>query len=125
MISFLTGAARVFQNDTAVPAAFARAAFALNRIGEVSEPVRVGEHYHVIRLDEQHAGRQKTYDEVREAMLQELRQQHIREKRDLRVRAINEDPALQMNQPAIDALVNRIDPESMRVKRGQNAAEGR
>ena len=114
-----SGGALPFLAASAVPPAFAKAAFALKKIGDVSEPVRVGEHYHVIRLDERRAGRQQTYDEVREAMLQELRQQHIREKRDLRVRAINEDPSLQMNQPAIDALVNRIDPESMRAKRGQ------
>ena len=47
--------------------------------------------------------------------MQAQRQRYIAEQRDLRIRAIHEDPELELNQPAIDSLVNRVDPKAFRA----------
>ena len=41
-----------------------------------------------------------------------LRDRYISQQRELRIQAIYRDPDLQINQPAIDALVNKVDPEA-------------
>jgi peptidyl-prolyl cis-trans isomerase C len=89
---------------------YAAAVFALARIGEMSEPIKAPAAYHVVRLDERHPSRVPEFDEVRDEILQGLRQQYVVEQRDLRIQSINTDPTLQVNQPAIDALVKRLDP---------------
>jgi hypothetical protein len=89
---------------------YAASVFALLRIGEISEPIKAPAAYHIVRLDELHPSRVLEFDEVRDEILQGLRQQYAAEQRSLRIQSINADPTLQVNQPAIDALVRRIDP---------------
>ncbi len=84
--------------------------FALSRIGEISEPIKAPAAYHVVRLDERHPSRVPEFDEVRDEIVQELRQKFVAAQRDLRIQSINADPTLEVNQPSIDALVKRFDP---------------
>jgi peptidyl-prolyl cis-trans isomerase D len=55
--------------------AFETALFALPKVGEVSEPVRMPSGFHVIRLDHIASAQVKSFEEVREAVAAELRQQ--------------------------------------------------
>jgi hypothetical protein len=41
----------------------------------------------------------------------------------MRIKAINEDPDLQVNQAAIDGLVNHIDPQKMQPPRRGRSKE--
>ncbi len=55
--------------------AFETALFALSKAGDVSEPVRMPSGFHVIRLDNIAPAQVKPFEEVREAVAAELRQQ--------------------------------------------------
>ena len=55
--------------------AFESALFALSKAGEVSEPVRMPSGFHIIRLDNIAPAQVKPFEEVREAVAAELRQQ--------------------------------------------------
>lgn len=55
--------------------AFETALFALSKVGEVSEPVRMPSGFHIIRLDSITPAQVKPFEEVREAVAAELRQQ--------------------------------------------------
>jgi parvulin-like peptidyl-prolyl isomerase len=104
------GGSLPFAAASAFPRDYAKAVFALKSVGDVSQPIRTTSAYHVARLDERRPSRQQTFDEVRDAVLKELRARYVAEQRDLRIKSIHADPELQMNQPAIDALVTHLDP---------------
>jgi peptidyl-prolyl cis-trans isomerase D len=55
--------------------AFENALYALQKAGEVSEPVRMPSGFHVIRLDNITPGQVKPFEDMREAVAAELRQQ--------------------------------------------------
>ena len=80
------------------------------RVGEISQPIKGPTAYHVVRVDERRPSYLMPFEEVRGAMIQELRQQYIAKQREARLKSIYADPDLEVNQPAVDALVRRIDP---------------
>jgi hypothetical protein len=51
----------------------------------------------------------------------ELRKQYVDAQRDARTAAIRTDPTLKVNQPAVDALVYRVDPETFNTPRRGSA----
>lgn len=55
--------------------AFENALYALEKVGDVSEPVRMPSGFHVIRLDQLVPAQVKPFEEVRESIAKELRQQ--------------------------------------------------
>ena len=110
-----SGGALPFVSAKGMAPAYAKAVFQMKSIGEVSEPIRAPAAYHVVRLEERRAAKQKPFDEVRDSIMQTLRQRYVAEQRDLRIQAIHADPELEVNQPAIDALVNRVDPKAFRA----------
>ena len=108
------GGALPFVSRDRLAKEYADGVFALTRIGEISQPIKGPSAYHVVRLDERHPARRLAFDEVRERILQALRQRYIADQRDARLSAINTDPTIELNQPAIDALVTHVDPELMK-----------
>lgn len=117
------GGALPFVSAKSLAPAYAKAAFALSKIGDVSEPIKAPAAYHVVRLEGRHPTRLRTFDEVRDSIMQAQRQRYVAGQRDLRIRAIHKDPELQVNQAAVDALVTHIDPAQMKpVQRGQSVA---
>ena len=105
------GGALPFVSRKALAPSYASAVFALTKIGEVPEPIKGPAAYHVVRLEERRAARVKSFEEVRESIMQAQRVKYAEEQRDQRIRAIHADPELQINQSAIEALVNPIDPK--------------
>jgi hypothetical protein len=93
---------------------YAKAVFALKTVGAVSEPIRAPSAYHVVRLEERRSPRPQTFEEVRDAIMRDMRTRYVNEQRDLRIRAIQEDSGLQVNQAALDSLVNHVDLEKMK-----------
>ncbi|MEP6678278.1 MAG: peptidylprolyl isomerase [Betaproteobacteria bacterium] len=92
-------------------AAFSSAAFSLAKPGDVSEPVLSQFGWHIIKLEEHKAAGVRSYEEVREVIIGDARKKYIDERRDAVINAIRGDPSMQVNQPAVDALVVRVDPE--------------
>jgi peptidyl-prolyl cis-trans isomerase C len=101
--------------------AFADAAFALRKVGDISEPVLSSFGYHLIRLDGRHAAGVRSFDEVKESILSEQRAQYINEQREQALAPLRNDKDLKSNRSAIDALVIKIDPEL--IKKSMDAAQ--
>jgi peptidyl-prolyl cis-trans isomerase C len=91
--------------------AFSAAAFALKSPGDVSEPVLSRYGYHIIRLDSRIPGALRPYAEVRPQIIAEMRNKYIDEKRNERINAVRNDPTIVVNEPAVEALVVRVDQE--------------
>jgi parvulin-like peptidyl-prolyl isomerase len=129
---FATVAKEVSQDDTsateggALPwmtademdPAIAKIAFAIGRPGEVSEPVAVERGYILIRLDDRRASTPMTFDEARPLVVAAMRADYIKHEHDARIEAIHDDPAVKVNEAAIDSLVYRVDSKSMRPPAG-------
>jgi PPIC-type PPIASE domain len=84
---------------------FGKAAFALKNVGDVSPPVLSRFGYHVIRLDGRRPQHQKSFDEVKDQLIADMRQAYVNDQRALKIAAIRDDPMLKINQPALNALV--------------------
>jgi len=96
----------------------AKIAFAINRAGDISEPVPVEKGYIVIRLDDRRPSTPKTFDEARDSIVAAMRAEYIKRERDARVEALRSDPAIKVNEAAIDSLVYRVDSKAMRPPGG-------
>ena len=116
------GTIRIGQTDPA----FERAAFALARVGEVSEPVRTDFGVHLIRLDARKEGRPSTFDQVKPRLMAEQRQRHIDGQREAFVEKLREDAAKALDTAKVGSMVIRVDPATLeRVQRelGQRQQE--
>lgn len=100
---------------------FASAAFALQNVGDLSEPVQSQFGWHIIRLDGKRAGTLKSYEEARDQIMAELRKRAVENKREAAVTAIRKDPKASINRDAVGALTPKVDPEV--VRRAQEAAQ--
>ena len=94
--------------------AFAKAAFALTKTGELSQPVQSSFGWHVIRLDGRRPAVQKPFEEVRESILAELKQKYVNDEREAALAKLRTDPTIRANREAIDALVTRVEQDAVR-----------
>ncbi|MEO6928315.1 MAG: peptidylprolyl isomerase [Casimicrobiaceae bacterium] len=99
---------------------FARGAFAIAKVGDVSRPIETEKGVELIRLDGKRPGAVRPYADVKASILAELRKEYVDTLRAQRMAAIRNDPAIVVNQPAVDALVVRIDPELLRKAGGES-----
>jgi peptidyl-prolyl cis-trans isomerase C len=90
--------------------AFANAAFALAKPGDVSEPVRSSFGYHLIRLEGRRPASVKTFDQVKESIVSQERAKYINEQREVALAPLKNDPATKVNQDAVDALIVKVEP---------------
>jgi peptidyl-prolyl cis-trans isomerase C len=99
--------------------AFGAAAFALDKVGDVSQPVQSQFGWHVIRLDGKRPSSVKTYEEAKPAIIAELRTKYMQDKLDEVLNGYKRAPVI-VNNEAVLALTPRVDPDT--VKRAQEAA---
>jgi peptidyl-prolyl cis-trans isomerase C len=92
----------------------ARVVFGLRKPGDLSRPIETDAGMYLVRLDAKRAGDVRPYEDVKASILAELRREYVDTKRSQRMSAIRNDPAIVVNQPAVDALVVRIDPEFLK-----------
>jgi peptidyl-prolyl cis-trans isomerase C len=95
---------------------FAKAAFGLKVAGEVSPPVLSRYGYHVIRLDGRRPQHQKSFDDVKDQLVADMRQSYVNEQRALKIAAIRNDATLKVNQSAIDSLIVQM-PDAATLQR--------
>jgi parvulin-like peptidyl-prolyl isomerase len=94
--------------------AFSRASFAMVRIGEVSEPVVSRFGVHVIRLEGRKESAIPPFEDVKGTLTDEMRKAHVDRRRAEFVGGIRTDPNVYVNRDAVQALVVRPDPETIR-----------
>lgn len=97
--------------------AFSQAAFDMKNVGDISEPVRSRFGYHLIRFEGRRPATVRSFEDVQAQIMGELRKQYVNAKRDAQTEAIRMDPALKVNEPAVDALVYRGDPDAFSGER--------
>lgn len=105
-----------------VDRAFWTGAAALQRQGDISEPVLTTFGYHIIRLDGKKAAELQPFDVVKDQALAEVKRDYVKAAKNAVLDQIFKDPTLQMNQPAIDSLTTKMDAELFR-KAGAAAAK--
>ena len=88
--------------------AFSKAAFGLKKVGDLSEPVLSSYGWHIIRLDGRRPPQAVPFEKVSKEIMADLKQRYVAEVRKQRVSAISHDPAMKVNQAAIDALVVKL-----------------
>ncbi len=104
-----------FFTRSEVHPAFGAAAFALKSVGDVSEPVLTSFGWHLIKLEARRPSAEKSFDQVREQILLELKQKYVNDRRDTLLGAVGSDPAVKPNAGALEALYQRApDADTLR-----------
>jgi len=96
-------------------AEFAQAAAGL-KPGELSEPVQTQFGVHIIRMVEARPRQPRRFEDMKGAIVDELRQEYVRLKSDEIMNAIRADPAIKVNSQAIDALKTQVGPPADATK---------
>ena len=87
-----------------VDAALGRAVFALKGSGAISDVIRTREGAWVVRLDERRPGVQRSYDEAKDSIMTELRQQQLDAARAAVLASAGGGKEIVYNPPAVEAL---------------------
>ena len=87
---------------------FSKGAFALGKVGDISEPVQSSFGWHIIRLDGRRPPQQLSFEQASTKIMAELKQRYIKDKRNAALEAITHDPQMKVNQAAVDALVVKL-----------------
>ena len=95
--------------------AFGAAAFALQNVGDISEPVLSNFGYHLIRLDGRRPSTVRSFDEVKEAIVAEERNRYISEQRELALAPIRNDQETKVHEAEIDALIVKVDVDKVKA----------
>jgi len=101
------GALGWFAPGTMDPA-FTKAAFALKNAGELSEPVKSSFGWHVIRLDGRRPAREVPFERAQKQIMADLKTRYINDAREGKLTAISHDPAMKVNQAAVDSLLVKL-----------------
>jgi peptidyl-prolyl cis-trans isomerase C len=94
-----------------------RAIASLKNVGDLSEPIRTQGGYYLVRLDGKRGGDVRPFDEVKDEIIGDMRKSYVDEQRSKLMASIRNDPSIVVNQPAVDKLVVRIDPEVLKKVR--------
>ena len=93
--------------------AFSKAAYALAKAGDVSEPVQSSFGWHIIRLDGRRPPQDIPFEQASKQIMVQLKQSYVADKRNEKLAAISHDPNMKINQAAVDALLVKL-PEQPR-----------
>ena len=94
---------------------FEDAAFAMDKTGQISEIVKSQFGYHVLKLLDRKAARQKTFDEVKDSLIDPMRSKLVGAERAKFISKLRNDPDIKLNKEAIDRLIGRS-PEPATVE---------
>lgn len=85
--------------------AFSATAFGLKTVGELSQPVQSRFGWHIIRLDGHKPSAVPPFEEVAARLLEDMRAKAVAQARDAVLNPIRSDPKKQLNEPALDKIV--------------------
>ncbi len=95
---------------------FSDAAFAINSPGDISEPVKTVFGFHIIQLHEKKPKLVRSFEEVKEKIIQGEREKYLSEHRKTLVGGILTDPSLKLNEEAVNRFWTNPDAKSGDVK---------
>ncbi|CAH1077580.1 peptidylprolyl isomerase [Candidatus Nitrotoga sp. 1052] len=95
---------------------FSDAAFAISAPGDISEPVKTIFGYHIIQLHEKKPKLVRSFEEVKERIVQGEREKYLNEYRKTLVGGILTDPSLKLNEEAVNRFWTNPDAKSSDVK---------
>ncbi len=95
-----------FFDAKAMDPAFAAAAFAMTRKGEISAPVQSKFGYHIILFEDRRPARVRTFDEVKPELMADQKTKAVADARAEATRKIFSDPTLKVNAELIDRIHN-------------------
>jgi len=95
---------------------FSDAAFALSSPGDISEPVKTVFGYHIIRLHEKQPKQVRSFEVVKEKIIQGEREKYLNEFRSTLFGGILTDPSLKLNEEAVNRFWTNLDAKSGDVK---------
>lgn len=98
---------------------FSDAAFALGSPGDISDPVKTVFGFHIIRLHEKQPKQIRSFEEVKEKIIQEEREKYLNEYRKTLVGEILTDPTLKLNEEAVNGFLTNLDAKSSDVKKSE------
>lgn len=85
---------------------FEDAVFALQKNGDISEPVATKFGYHLIRLDNKYPATYKTYEQVKQDIITQLQQAQAKTVRENYLLEIRDDPRVKLDEPAIQEFLH-------------------
>lgn len=88
---------------------FSDAAFALNKPGDLSEPVKTQFGYHIIKLNEKHPAKQQDFESVKEEIIKSLRARSAGQIRDQLVTDIRSNSNIVVNREALEVIRSEND----------------
>ncbi|WP_239185528.1 peptidylprolyl isomerase [Candidatus Nitrotoga sp. HW29] len=81
---------------------FSDAAFAISSPGDISEPIKTIFGYHIIQLHEKQLKQVRSFELVKEKIIKEEREKYLNEFRSTLLGGILTDPALKLNEEAVN-----------------------
>ena len=95
---------------------FSDAAFAISSPGDISEPIKTVFGYHIIQLHEKQQKQVRSFELVKEKIIQGEREKYLNEFRSTLLGGILTDPALKLNEEAVNRFWTNLDSKSSDVK---------
>lgn len=90
--------------------AFEKAAFALSKPNELSEPVRSQFGFHIIRFEDKKPARELTFEEAKPDLLEKARAANLETRRTQIMQSLYDPAKIQWNEPAVLGLRKTVDP---------------
>ncbi len=88
---------------------FADAAFALSKVGQLSEPVKTQFGYHIIKLNEKFPAKTKSFDAVKQEIINSLKARSAGQIRDQLVTDTRSNPDVKVNREALAKIRSEND----------------
>lgn len=88
---------------------FSDAAFAMDKPGEISEPVKTSFGYHIIQLHEKQPKEVRSFDTVKEGIVFGLQEQYLAEYKQKMNDEILADPSMKLHEEAVNRYKTHLD----------------